>query len=129
MGLTIGLAIGRQLAYGMMGAAIATFASYTFQSLFRVIVSSWLYPVPYEYGRLLRLAVIIAGLYCTGVLMPWGSVWTSVAGKTGLIVAFPLCLYISGFFEAGELARVKGLIGDIKQRSGFRLLANEVVEK
>jgi len=116
-------------AHGMMGAAIATFASYTFQSLFRVVVSYRLYPVPYEYGRLLRLAAIIAGLYCAGSYIPWGSVWTGVAGKTSLITAFPLCLYVSGFFEAGELARFKGLMSNIKQRSGLRLPANEVVEK
>lgn len=106
--------------YGMIGAAIATFASYVFQSLFRCVISYWLYPVPYEYARLTRLTAIITGLYSAGVLIEWGSPWTTAAGKIGLILAFPLCLYIVGFFETGELARFKSLVGNLKQRPSLR---------
>lgn len=114
--------------YGMMGAAIATFASYTFQSLFRCLVSYWLYPVPYEYARLARLALVLVSIYSAGIFMAWGSPWTTALAKLGLIFAFPLCLYVSGFFEAGELARFKDMIGNLKQRPRL-LQTDSVVEK
>jgi O-antigen/teichoic acid export membrane protein len=103
--------------YGMMGAAIATFASYTFQSTFRVLVSYWLYPVPYEYARLGRLVVVIGGTYIVGVIVAWGSAWNALAGKMGLLLLVPLFLYASGFFESGEIARLKLLLTELWRRS------------
>lgn len=105
--------------YGMIGAAIATFSSYAFQSLFRVLVSHWLYPVPYEYARLARLAVIIASLYSAGVWIAWNSIWTAFAGKVGLVLLFPICLYVSRFFENGELRHLKELAIRLKQKAGL----------
>lgn len=116
-------------SYGMMGAAIATFASYAFQSLFRIVVSYWLYPIPFEYARLMRVAVLVTGFYYAGVQIPWGSLWASTAGKVSLILAFPFCLYVSGFFDPGELERLKGLIGNGRQRSTALLQVNRVTEK
>ncbi|MBI3248598.1 MAG: oligosaccharide flippase family protein [Deltaproteobacteria bacterium] len=116
-------------AYGMIGAAIATFASYAFQSLFRVIVSYWLYPVPYEYARLARLAVIIASLYSAGVWIAWNSIWTALAGKVGLVLLFPICLYVSRFFESGELRHLRELMTRLKQKAGLSSQASRALSE
>ena len=114
----IGVAAGANLGlnailvppYGMMGAAVAATVSFGLWFLLQALVSSRLYPVPYEYGRLARLAVIGGGLYLAGTVIPWGPLWAAVTGKALLLLAAPLLLYASGFFEAGELARARGLI-------------------
>jgi O-antigen/teichoic acid export membrane protein len=111
--------------YGMMGAALATFASYTFQSFLRVLVSHWLYPVPYEYGRLGRLALVIIGLYSIGTFVVWHSPWTAVAGKLFLLLSVPFCLYASGFFQPGEVTRFRGLLSTLRQRSSTFLQAQD----
>jgi O-antigen/teichoic acid export membrane protein len=112
--------------YGMMGAAIATLVSYFVQGVLRLIVSHHLYPVPYEYARLGRSALIILGLYYAGVTIPWGTVWAALAGKAALMLCVPLLLFVSGFFEPGELERLKGIVSDVRRWSGGSLPARSV---
>lgn len=116
-------------SYGMMGAAVATFVSYTFQSFLRILVSHHLYPIPYEYARLGRLALVIGGVYSAGMVIAWGSVWFALAGKGFLLLCAPLLLYASGFFERGEIERCSALLGDVRRRAGLFLSPSTLPEK
>lgn len=113
-------------SYGMMGAAVSTLVSYFVEGVLRVIVSQRLYPVPYEYARLGRVALIVIGLYYTGVMIPWGTLWMALAGKATLLLCAPLLLYVSGFFQPGELERLKGLVSDLRRWSGGNLPARSL---
>ena len=106
--------------YGMMGAAWSSLASYTFQAVFRILVSQRLYPVPYEYARLGQLTLVIGVLYGLGVWMTWETLFGALVGKICLFLSFPLCLYAIGFFESQELVRLKSEIGNMCRRAlGF----------
>jgi O-antigen/teichoic acid export membrane protein len=87
--------------YGMMGAAVATLVAYV--SLF---VGMWLrsrrvYPVPYQWRRLLTLAAVAAGLTVLGREL--GSLPVAIA----LSLAYPLVLLPLGFYQRAELAMVR----------------------
>jgi O-antigen/teichoic acid export membrane protein len=114
--------------YGMMGAAISTLVSYLVEGVLRVIVSQRLYPVPYEYARLGRVALVIIGLYYAGVTIPWGTIWIALAGKAALLLSAPLLLYVGGFFQPGELERFRGMVSDLRRWSGGSLPARSLGE-
>jgi O-antigen/teichoic acid export membrane protein len=89
--------------YGMMGAAVATLAAYL-----TLFVAMWLnsrrvYPVPYQWRRVITLAAVAGGLTLIGVEV--GSLPLAIA----LIVAYPLVLFPLGFYQRAELARLRRL--------------------
>jgi O-antigen/teichoic acid export membrane protein len=114
--------------YGMMGAAISTLVSYLVEGVLRVVVSQRLYPVPYEYTRLGRVALVIIGLYYAGVTIPWGTIWIALAGKAALLLSAPLLLYVGGFFQPGELERFRGMVSDLRRWPGGSLPARSLGE-
>ena len=54
-------------------------------------------------------------VYAVGSLITWGSMPAALAGKGLILLCAPLVLYAVGFFEAGEVARFKGLVGDFRR--------------
>jgi O-antigen/teichoic acid export membrane protein len=96
--------------FGAIGAAVAIFTSMAVKLLLELAVGYRLFPVPYEYGRLLRVTLIGAALYLIGVSATWDALWVSVSVKAALLLAAPLLLYASGFFEPSELSRLRRLI-------------------
>jgi O-antigen/teichoic acid export membrane protein len=115
--LTLGLNFLLIPRYGMMGAAGAALAAFGFQFVVQVTVGYRLYPIPYEWGRIVRLIAVGAGIYVTGSLIEWGSMPVAIAGKSVLILSAPLLLYAIGFFERGESDVVKRLVGSFRRGS------------
>jgi O-antigen/teichoic acid export membrane protein len=103
--------------FGMMGAAVAALSSFSFQCVFQLLLCYRLYPVPYEYGRIARLTVVGAGIYAVGSLIGWGSIPMALAGKALLLLSAPLLLYATGFFETGEIDRLKDLMRGFRRGS------------
>jgi O-antigen/teichoic acid export membrane protein len=89
--------------YGMMGAAVATLVAYA-----ALFVGMWLnsrrvYPVPYQWRRVVTLAAVAAGLTVLGREL--GSLPVAIA----LVLAYPLALLPLGFYQPAELARLRRL--------------------
>ena len=89
----------------MMGAAVATIVAYV-----ALFVGMWLnarrvYPVPYQWRRVLSLAGVAGGL--TGLAWAF-SVPLGVA--IALVLAYPLALLPLGFYLPAERARVRRLV-------------------
>jgi O-antigen/teichoic acid export membrane protein len=103
---------------GAIGAAVAIFSSMAVKLLLELVVSYRLFAVPYEYGRLLRLTLIGAALYLIGTSAVWGALWVSVSVKAALLLAAPLLLYASGFFEPSELSRLRGSLWRVRRWAG-----------
>jgi len=101
--------------YGMMGAAGAALGSFMFQFAIQARIGYHLYPVPHEWGRILRLVGVGAGVYAVGSLIHWGSIPTALAGKGLLILAAPALLFATGFFEEGETKRLKSLVASFRR--------------
>jgi O-antigen/teichoic acid export membrane protein len=96
---------------GMIGAAWGTVLAYFAMMVILYVVEHRLYPITYEWSRLIKLVVVTTLLFAIGYwggLIPWQ--------KAGLLLLFPIGLYFAGFFERGELQRVSAIFRT--QRAG-----------
>ncbi|HEV8440000.1 MAG TPA: oligosaccharide flippase family protein [Methylomirabilota bacterium] len=113
LGVVAALNIGLNLVliprYGALGAAASLFTSFVVRFFLELTVGYQLYPVPYEYPRIARLALMGAAIYWFGTSFAWGSMWVSIPVKLFLLLLAPLALYASGFFQAEELGRLRTL--------------------
>lgn len=74
--------------FGMMGAAWATLIAYIFQAGLLYVLSQRIYPIRYEWGRLIRLAALSAGFYWLAVISGAGSIV-----KLAIILLYSLSLF------------------------------------
>ncbi len=102
--VNIGLNIALIPRYGMMGAAVATIVAYV-----ALFVGMWLrsrrvYPVPYQWRRIITVAA------AAGSLTILGRELHSLPAAIGLTLAFPLVLLPLGFYQTDELTRLRRLV-------------------
>ena len=92
--------------YGMIGAAISTAAAYLVLFLAMVLNSQRVYPVEYQWRRVLTLSTVAIGLTVLG------SVLDVPLGVAILIaLCYPLALLPLGFYLPAERRRLRGLFG------------------
>jgi O-antigen/teichoic acid export membrane protein len=102
--------------YGMLGAAWANAIAYATLATGTVGVSWYVYPIPYEWGRLLRVGVAGAVSYVivSGVvprnLPPIAGILLSTAATT---LMYAMVLSVSGFFQPGELRLLRDIRGRV----------------
>lgn len=89
--------------WGLAGAGLAKLASNIFLGITVAAVSQRLYAIPYEYKAILQIGLTGAGLYLAGVWMS-GFNLLFYAGRLLLLLAFPVILWLSGFFRREEMA-------------------------
>jgi O-antigen/teichoic acid export membrane protein len=93
---------------GIMGAAWATFIAYLVMAAAMYVVSNRVYPVPYEFRRLLKITLALLAVIALYYLPPVEIYSSMPAGailyKFGLILLFLLLMYWMNFFRAGEIA-------------------------
>lgn len=95
---------------GIVGAGIALVASYLVVLGLMYAFTQRLFPVPYEWGRLLRVVATVAVLVGAGELLVPTSGALGFLLRVALFAAYPLTLFATGFFSAGErrwLARLR----------------------
>jgi O-antigen/teichoic acid export membrane protein len=97
-------------AFGIVGAALALVASYLVVLALMYVFTRRLFPVPYEWGRLLRVVATVAVLVGVGELLVPTSGAFGLLVRIALVAAYPLVLLAIGFFTPGErrlLARLR----------------------
>ena len=103
---------------GGMGAAWAAMGALGLLAVLTYVTCRRLYPVPYELGRLARLAAVTAGAWLAysqgAVALPGGA---QVAAKLAILAAVPVALYAVGFFLPSERAAL-GRLGRRKAEVG-----------
>ena len=87
---------------GIVGAGLALVASYVVVLALMYGFTQRLFPVPYEWGRLLRIVLAAAGLVGLGELLMPTSGALGLFGRIALTAAYPLLLFFTGFFTAEE---------------------------
>ncbi|HVD86389.1 MAG TPA: lipopolysaccharide biosynthesis protein [Solirubrobacterales bacterium] len=95
---------------GIVGAGLALVASYLVVLSLMYVFTQRLFPVPYEWGRLLRVVVAVTVLVGIGELLVPTSGALGLLVRAALFAAYPLLLLASGFFTPGErrwLARLR----------------------
>jgi O-antigen/teichoic acid export membrane protein len=92
--------------FGMMGAAYATAVGFIVFVIFTYVVSMRLYPVPYEYGKIL---ICIGGavlLFFISTLIRIGGI-PYVLSRVGLAACYAGVLRLAGFTMRAELELVR----------------------
>ena len=103
--------------WGMVAVAWATPLSYCLMMVLGAWQSHRFYPVPYEWSRLVHVGLLVLGLFLADRLLApvvtGGGIAAALAVKTGLVAAFPLLLWLTGFFRAGEWRALRRAAGRI----------------
>jgi O-antigen/teichoic acid export membrane protein len=96
--------------FGIVGAGIALVASYLVVLAMMYGFTQRLFPVPYEWARLVRVVLDATALVVAGELLLPTSGAAGLLGRTVLWLSYPLALLATGFFTSGErrwLARLR----------------------
>lgn len=106
--------------FGMMGAAMATLLSYSALPLIGYVVVHRLYPVPYEWQRLLKLAMVSGAVFWIGEILKTNQVALDLFMGAALIFVWAFALYEWRFFTRTELSTLRsgarGVLPLIKAR-------------
>jgi O-antigen/teichoic acid export membrane protein len=112
--LNIAICVVAQSRWGMVGVAWATPTAYALMAALGAWQSNRVFPVPFEWGRIAHLAVVIGALFAldrwvaaTGVAplsMP------GLAEKAAVILALPALLLLTRFFRHGEWRAMRAML-------------------
>jgi len=102
--VNVGLNFALIPPFGMMGAAIATAAAYVALFLGMALNSQRVYPVPYQWRRVLTLSSVAVVLTAIGYEV------RSLPLSIALCVVYPLLLLPLGFYLPAERARLRRLV-------------------
>jgi O-antigen/teichoic acid export membrane protein len=94
---------------GIVGAGLALVASYLVVLALMYGFTQRLFPVPYQWARLARVAATATILVGLGELLLPTSGAAGLLGRAALFAAYPLALFSSGFFTPGERASLARL--------------------
>jgi O-antigen/teichoic acid export membrane protein len=103
--LNVGLNLILIPPYGMMGAAIATVAAYTLMFVGMTLNAQRVYPVPYQWRRVVTLVGAAVGLTVVGKL-----VHASLPVALALSAVYPLVLLPLGFYLRSELRPLRRVL-------------------
>jgi O-antigen/teichoic acid export membrane protein len=103
--LSVGLCFALIPFYGMMGAAVATIASYAVMFAGMAWWSQRVYPVPYQWRRVGTAAAVAVALVTVGKLADTGLVVSAL-----LALAYPVALVPFAFYLPAERSRLKALV-------------------
>jgi O-antigen/teichoic acid export membrane protein len=112
---------------GIVGAGLALVASYLVVLGLMYVFTQRLFPVPYEWGRLLRVVLIVAALVGVAELLVPTSGAVGLLLRVLLFAAYPLLLFGTGFFTAGERSWIARLRHPSEVAAGFAALRAQPV--
>jgi O-antigen/teichoic acid export membrane protein len=91
--------------YGMMGAAIATVAAYALMFVLMTWYAQRVFPVPYQWRRVITAVGAAVALVVAGKLLDVGLIPAIL-----LALAYPAALGLLGFYLPDERARLRALV-------------------
>jgi O-antigen/teichoic acid export membrane protein len=111
--------------FGMLGAAWATLLSAPLLCGVTLVVAQRVYPIPYDYVRMVKPFVALLLVSLARHLLPGEPLLLTLALKVALLAAFPLVLVAMGFVGLehlrGMTARALGVVTDaVAARGGQR---------
>ena len=94
---------------GIAGAGIALCGAYVVMIVVMHLLTRRLFPVPFEWRRLAQVVVVTAAVTVAGeVLLPTSGA-AAFFERTAALLAIPLLLAVTGFFDAAERSRLRAL--------------------
>lgn len=107
--INVGLCVLLIPQYGMMGAAWATLAAYAWHALLLGRVAHAIAPLRPEWKRLFLVTAAGAAVWMISAQVPDWSPGLRTAAKLGVLLLYPLLLWLFGFLTRGELDALLGL--------------------
>jgi O-antigen/teichoic acid export membrane protein len=99
--------------YGMLGAAWSNAIAYATLAAVTVGFSWRLYPIPYEWSRLLRIAAAAIAAYAAAGRIPQMQPFPGLLLRGAVtVLVYAAILFVTRFFRAGELR----VLADMRQR-------------
>lgn len=93
--------------FGMMGSTWATTVAYAYLALSTAWLAQSVHPVPWEYGRILRIVLAAGAVYWSGMAWNPNGLLPSLLWQSFLaLIAFPALLLATGFLRDGERQRL-----------------------
>lgn len=93
--------------FGMIGAAFATFLSYSFVAAAKYPLNRMLYKIEYEWKRISKIVIIGYLVYFIGLYIETGNIWFNTGLKVILVLLYPVFLIPLKFYEEREKKRVR----------------------
>jgi O-antigen/teichoic acid export membrane protein len=104
--------------YGMMGAAAATLIAYGLMVLVTAWFSQRIYPVQYEWGTILRIAMATAGVIVVDSLLQPSHVVAGLGLAGLLLLAFTALLFVSGGLRQSDVWAFRHWVRDSQLTQG-----------
>jgi len=95
---------------GIVGAGLALALSYLVVLAIMYVLTQRLFPVPYEWGRLVLLLAVTAAVIAGGELLLPTEGFLGLLSRTALWLAMPVILLLSGFLTHSERERLLQLL-------------------
>lgn len=114
--LNIGLNLWLVPQFGIMAAAVNTLVAFVVLFIMAYIVGQRIFPVQYQWGRLLLLIGLALALFALSLLIPTGNLLLGIALKLALLAVLPAALWLTGFLSPGEKARVRQVVARLVKR-------------
>ena len=100
----------------MMGAGLATAVSYFLMAFLMWLNSHLYYAIPYEWGRILKIASVAAIILLINSQISIGGTVSALLMKTFLLTLFIPSLYFIRFFALHEIEKISSIIRVISTR-------------
>ena len=107
-GLNVFLNLALIPGWGLMGAGVAKLLSFMFLGLTIAWISQRYYAIAYEYGRLAKLALLVAAAFAASLLIR-GLTLEAFLLRLLTLLLLPVLLLLMRFFPHGDLQRLQGL--------------------
>lgn len=102
--------------FGIMAAAVNTLVAFVVLFILAYIIGQRIFPVRYQWGRLLLLFVLALALFALSLLIPTNNLLLSIVLKLALLASLPALLWVTGFLTPAEKARLKQVVARLVQR-------------
>jgi O-antigen/teichoic acid export membrane protein len=100
---------------GIAGAGIALCGAYLVMLVVMYLLTRHAFAVRFEWGRLLRLVVVMGGLTTAGDLVLPISGAVGFLSRALVLLAIPVALAASGFAHRAELAQLRALVDRVRR--------------
>jgi O-antigen/teichoic acid export membrane protein len=116
-GTNIALNLALVPSLEIVGAGIALVGSYVVMLVLMYGVTRRLFPVSFQWGRLLRIVALAGGLFALGELLLPTSGAVGLLSRAALVAVYPLLLAATGFFEPAEISHLRELGKRLRARA------------
>jgi hypothetical protein len=110
--------------WGILGAAAAVAAGQLSLALSLAFVAQRRYHIPYETGRLAKIALLGFVWYVVMVSALPGTGLASLAGRLAMLALFPVGLLVLRFFRPTELSDLKQLVNQFRPKTVDRVASD-----